>query len=107
DKIIALDDEGKKFQLDLETLQSKVNISSKTIGQLIAKGQKDEAENAKKMVAAYKLQISDLNDRLGETEKHLLDELVKLPNLPSDKVPVGKSPEDNVIVREGGSKPQL
>src|SRR5690606_4760864 len=83
DKIIALDDERKKLQSDFETLQSKVNSSSKAIGQLIAKGQKDEAENAKKTVAGYKLQISDLNEKLAETEKQLTDELVKLPNLPS------------------------
>ena len=107
DKIIALDDERKKLQTDSETLQFKVNSSSKAIGQLIAKGQKDEAENAKKAVAGYKLQISDLNEKLAETEKLLMDELVKLPNLPSDKVPAGKTPEDNVVVREGGAKPQL
>ncbi len=33
--------------------------------------------------------------------------MVKLPNLPSDQVPVGKTPADNVVVREGGVKPQL
>ena len=107
DKIIELDDERKKFQSDLETLQSQVNSSSKVIGQLIAKGQKDDAENAKKAVAGYKLQISNLNEKLAETEKQLTNELVKLPNLPSDKVPVGKTPQDNVVVREGGTKPQL
>ncbi len=107
DKIIVLDDDRKALQLELETLQSKVNSHSKTIGQLIAKGQKEEAENAKKSVADYKLQIGELNVKLAETEKLLLHELVKLPNLPSDKVPAGKTPEDNVLVREGGSKPHL
>ena len=42
-----------------------------------------------------------------ETEKQLNAKLVLLPNLPSDKVPAGKTPEDNVIVREGGNKPKL
>jgi len=37
----------------------------------------------------------------------LHDELVKLPNLPSDLVPAGKTPEDNEVVREGGVKPTL
>jgi seryl-tRNA synthetase len=32
---------------------------------------------------------------------------VLLPNLPSEKVPPGKSPEDNIIVRAGGSEPEL
>ncbi len=107
DRIIVLDDDRKALQLELETLQSKVNSHSKTIGQLIAKGQKEEAENAKKSVADYKLQTGELNVKLAETEKLLQHELVKLPNLPSDKVPAGKTPEDNVVVREGGPKPHL
>lgn len=107
DKIIALDDERKRLQLSFEQLQSKVNSSSKEIGQLIAKGQKEAAASAKQLVAGYKSQISDLNIKLAETEKQLQEELVKLPNLPSGKVPPGKTPEDNVIIREGGTKPQL
>lgn len=107
DEIIALDDERKKLQLSFEQLQSKVNGSSKEIGQLIAKGQKEAAASARQLVAGYKSQISDLNSKLAQTEKQLQEELVKLPNLPSGKVPPGKTPEDNVIVREGGAKPQL
>lgn len=107
DQIIALDDARKALQFELETLQSQVNSHSKTIGQLIAKGQKEEAENAKKIVANYKLQTGALNVKLAETEKLLQYELVKLPNLPSDKVPPGKTPEDNVVMREGGAKPHL
>ncbi len=30
-----------------------------------------------------------------------------MPNLPHDSVPDGKSPEDNEIVREGGTVPKL
>jgi seryl-tRNA synthetase len=30
-----------------------------------------------------------------------------LPNLPSDKVPIGKTPADNIVLREGGVKPTL
>jgi seryl-tRNA synthetase len=40
-------------------------------------------------------------------EKELQDTLVKLPNLPSDKVPPGKTPADNIIVRAGGPEPVL
>lgn len=107
DKIIGLDDERKKLQLSFEQLQSKVNSSSKEIGQLIAKGQKEDAASARQLVAGYKSQINELNIKLAETEKQLQEELVKLPNLPSDKVPPGKTPEENVIIREGGTKPRL
>ena len=35
------------------------------------------------------------------------DDLVKLPNIPSSKVPPGKLATDNIVVKEGGTKPHL
>ena len=107
DEIIALDDERKKLQLDFDNNQAKVNSTSKEIGALMAKGQKEEAEEKKQEVAALKLTLQPITEKLSTVEKQLHDELVKLPNLPSDKVPLGKTPADNIIVREGGKKPQL
>ena len=43
DTIIALDDEKRKLQVETENIQSRANAISKEIGQLFAKGQKDEA----------------------------------------------------------------
>lgn len=107
DEIIALDDQRKKLQLEFDTTQAKINSTSKEIGQLMAKGQKDEAETRKQEVASFKSLLQPITDKLGETEKQLQIVLVTLPNLPSEKVPAGKTPADNIIVREGGTKPQL
>lgn len=107
DEIIALDDQRKKHQLEFDNTQAKINSASKEIGQLMAKGQKEEAEARKLEVASLKSLLQPITDNLAETERKLQEELVKLPNLPSEKVPPGKTPEDNVVVREGGNKPQL
>ncbi len=107
EEIITLDDERKKLQLESDTLQSKVNASSKEIGMLMGKGQKEEAEVKKQEVAAIKASLQPLADQQTEIEKQLSEKLVLLPNLPSEKVPAGKTPADNTIVREGGIKPQL
>lgn len=107
EEIIALDDERKKLQLESDTLQSKVNAASKEIGMLMGKGQKEEAEAKKQEVAAIKASLQPLADQQTEIEKQLGEKLVLLPNLPSEKVPAGKTPADNVLVREGGVKPQL
>jgi len=107
DEIIALDDQRKKSQLDFDTTQSKINTASKEIGQLIAKGRKEDAEAAKMEVASLKTLLQPITDKLAETEMQLQETLVKLPNLPSDKVPPGKTPDDNLIIREGGNKPKL
>jgi len=107
EEIIALDDERKKLQLESDTLQSKVNAASKEIGMLMGKGLKEEAEAKKQEVAAIKASLQPLADQQNEIEKQLGEKLVLLPNLPSEKVPAGKTPADNVVVREGGMKPQL
>jgi len=44
---------------------------------------------------------------MAEVEKNLHDSLVLLPNLPADIVPVGKTPEENLNVKEEGAKPAL
>jgi seryl-tRNA synthetase len=51
--------------------------------------------------------LSPLQDELDRVDAQLQQILVTLPNLPSPEVPKGKTPQDNVIVREGGEKPQL
>jgi len=107
DEIIALDDERKKLQLESDNTLAKINIASKEIGQLMGKGQKQEAEKRKQEVSAFKNLLQPIADKLGETEKQLNEKLVLLPNLPSEKVPPGKTPADNVVLREGGQKPQL
>src|SRR6476659_10673856 len=107
DEILKLDEQRKKLQLEFDNTQAKINSSSKEIGQLMAKGEKEKAEALKQTVPSLKTSLQPIVDQLSETEKQLLNELVKLPNLPSEKVPAGRAPEDNVIVREGGNKPSL
>jgi seryl-tRNA synthetase len=107
DRIIELDDLRKKLQYESDTTQSKMNSVSKEIGQLMAKRQNQEAEQRKQEVSSLKMLLQPINDKLSETEKQLQTELVKLPNLPSPQVPAGKSPADNVTVKERGNKPKL
>lgn len=107
DDIITLDDERKKLNFEFDETKAKINAASKEIGGLMAKGQKEEAERKKKEVEGFKNIISPIELQLATKEKELNDLLVLLPNLPSLKVPKGKTPEDNEVVRTGGSKPQL
>jgi seryl-tRNA synthetase len=107
DTVIELDDTRKKLQAEFDNNQALVNSASKEIGQLMAKGQKEEAEKKKKEVAALKDTLSPITEQLSQVENKLQEELVKLPNLPSGKVPPGNSPNENVIERKGGEAPQL
>jgi len=107
DEILSLDEERKKLQLEFDSNQAKVNSTSKEIGQLMAKGQKDDAEGKKLEVALLKSSLQPISEKLNVVEKQLQEVLVKLPNLPSDKVPPGKTPADNIVVRAGGVEPNL
>lgn len=107
DQVIALDDERKRLQLEFDNTQSKVNAASKEIGKLMSQGNKDAAEAAKAEVAALKVSLDPLKEGMAQVEKQLLDVLLQLPNLPVAEVPEGKSPEDNVVVREGGKTASL
>ena len=107
DAIVRLDDQRKKLQLESDTNLSRLNIHSKEIGQLMAKGQKEAAEAKKQEVAALKASLAPIAEQLRVVEEELNAALVRLPNLPSAKVPRGKTPEDNVTIREGGDKPSL
>lgn len=107
DKIIAHDDERKKLQFELDETQSKINMASKEIGQLIATGKKESAEEKKAEVSILKSLLQPVSEQLATVEKALYDDLVKLPNLPHASVSPGKTPEENEIVRGGGQKPVL
>jgi seryl-tRNA synthetase len=107
ESIGLLDERRKNLQLELESAQAGLNTISREIGRLMAKGEKELAEEKKQEVALIKAGISPLQEALDETESQLQQILVTLPNLPSAEVPPGKKPEDNIIVREGGTRPQL
>ena len=107
DQVVSLDDERKKLQADFDQTQAKVNAASKEIGKYMAAGNQAEADSIKSNVAAWKALLEPLKDQMAIVEKELLATLVLLPNLPADAVPEGKTPEENVVVREGGLKPDL
>lgn len=107
DAIVELDDERKKLQALFDETQSRVNSASKDIGKLMGQGKKDEAEMLKADVAKWKTELEPLKEKMQTVETALHEKLVQLPNLPSELVPVGKTPDDNVVVREGGEKPAL
>jgi len=107
DEIIALDDKRKKLQLEFDNTQAKINSSSKDIGKLMGQGKKEEAETLKASIPQLKAALEPVKGEMQQAEKQLQDLLVILPNLPSELVPVGRTPEDNVVVREGGLKPDL
>ncbi len=107
DEIIALDDRRKQLTFQFDETQAGINKASKEIGGLMAKGEKEAAESKKAEVSTLKSSLQPITEQLTVVEKELQDTLVRLPNLPSALVPQGKTPENNLNVKEWGQEPQL
>ena len=105
--VLEIDQTRKKTQTTLDASLAEANSLSKHIGQLMKEGKKVEAESAKNRVAEMKGENKILEDALRQAEQELQDLLVLIPNLPSDEVPEGRIPEDNVVEKTGGTLPEL
>jgi seryl-tRNA synthetase len=100
DTVIALDDARKTTQLELDNRLAEVNRLSKSVGELMRTGKRNEAEAIKQQVSAGKESIKDLEESLAKTATTLEDALLAIPNIPHDSVVEGKVAEDNVTVKE-------
>ncbi len=105
DAYLALDEQRKTLQVDVEALRNERNVSAKSIGKAKASG-----EDVAPLLAAVK----DLGGRLDKSEAKLHDIQAAvqsielgLPNLLKDDVPTGKDDAENVEVRRWGDVPEF
>ena len=106
-KVIEVDSNRRTTQMQLDSVLAEVNVLSKSIGQMMKEGRKEEAETVRLSVSEKKDGIKYMEAELKAFEDELQTLLCTIPNLPSAQVPVGRTPEDNVIERSGGKIPEL
>jgi seryl-tRNA synthetase len=58
DELLQWDDKRRQYQLEQEDIQAKINASSKQIGQYMAQGDKEKAEEMKQTVAEWKTRLT-------------------------------------------------
>jgi seryl-tRNA synthetase len=106
DELVELDQRARKLQAEKEEIQNQINVLSNETGSLMREGRKEEAELNKTRVTEYKLKFNDVSE-LEDLRTKIENILLQLPNLPAREVPHGDGPEDNITIREGGTKPTL
>lgn len=106
-EILETDKSRRDLQKQHDNLQSELNRISKEIGLLYKNGKQAEAEVLKEKTVNIKDEIEKYKDQLKDIEEKLNNLIVLLPNLPHDSVPQGKDSSDNLIVRSGGTLPEL
>ncbi len=107
DDLLAIDETRRLTQKNLDDNLAKQNVIAKEIGDLFKQGKKDEADSKKQEVALLKEESKLQESKLAEAELEMRNILVRIPNLPNAQVPEGKTPEQNVIVKQVGEIPAL
>lgn len=107
EEVLTLDQQRKQVQQRHDTLLAESNALAKEIGNLMKTGRKDEAEKHKARSSELKKQIPGLASELAQTEEALRKLLYTIPNVPHEKVPAGSGADDNVVVSEWGSIPDV
>ena len=102
DEVIKLDIENRKIKQEVEALRSERNKISKQIGALMAQGKRNEAEEAKKKVAADAKRLEELSEKERIVEENLKKNMMVIPNIIDASVPIGKDDSENVELERFG-----
>ena len=97
-KLLELDEKRRRLIGEVEELRAKRNElsgSKKPSLEQITKGRE------------LKEKIAKTEDELGKTEQEFNVLLKKVPNMPTDDVPVGSTEQDNKVIKTVGEKPKF
>ncbi|MBF0694003.1 MAG: serine--tRNA ligase [Flavobacterium sp.] len=107
EEVIALDEQRRAAQAELDDTLSNSNKLSKDIGELMKSGEKAKAAILKEKTVALKESSKTLSEKAESLANQLTQKLYTIPNVPADIVPEGKTPEENLNVFEAGEIPTL
>jgi seryl-tRNA synthetase len=114
-KILELDKQRKSSVGELQKVQEESNKLAKMIGQLMAQGKKEEAQQyiakskeVKAQLQKLKDQQDKTNDINSEVNRNISDQendelynfLASIPNILDDEVPEGANEEDNIEIKK-------
>tara|TARA_B100000287_G_scaffold232936_2_gene219300 strand:- start:686 stop:1957 length:1272 start_codon:yes stop_codon:yes gene_type:complete len=102
DQLIELDQKRRSIMLKLETILSSSNKINKDIGLSIKSGKKENIDTLKSKSSKLKSDAKKFQEKLTLIENELFSIRTKIPNIPDEIVPEGKSYEDNEKIFESG-----
>ena len=106
-QVLELNSKRRNAQAQLDKNLAEVNATSKTIGQLMKEGKKEEAETAKARVSEIKETSKALQAEMDQAAEDMQNLLYTIPNVPYEEVPEGAGAEDNLVVKMGGMETEL
>ena len=102
DEVLELDKEYREAHTRADYLRSQRNSISKSIGALMGKGQREEAEAAKAQVNDMADEMARLAVREDELSAEIKKRMLVIPNIIDSSVPIGKDDSENVEIARFG-----
>jgi len=102
DEVIELDTKFRATRTRCDELRNQRNVISKQIGALMGKGLREEAEEAKKQVAAAAQELAELEKLEEELQAEIKTKMMTIPQIIDDSVPIGKDDSENVEIERFG-----
>ena len=102
DEVIELDKEHRAAITEADGLRADRNRLSKEIGALMAKGEREKAEETKKKVTESAKRLEELEKREAELEEKIKSIMMVIPNIIDPSVPIGKDDSENVELERFG-----
>jgi seryl-tRNA synthetase len=105
DELLRLDQQRREALREVEALKALRNRASKEIGAFMGQKRFAEAEARKKEIGDLGERIARLDQEAAAAQAAFEQLMLRMPNLPHDSVPAGKSAQDNSVVRIHAEKP--
>ena len=102
DEVIELDKEHRAAITEADGLRADRNRLSKEIGALMAKGEREKAEETKKKVTESENRLEELDKREAALEEKIKSIMMVIPNIIDPSVPIGKDDSENVELERFG-----
>jgi len=109
DKIVELDLQMRTAIAQASDLRNSRNTISKKIGNLMAQGKKEEAEQVKAEAAAIGPKVAELEEQEQSLAAQVKELMMSIPNIIDPSVPIGRDDSENVEVARYGeaAKPEF
>lgn len=103
DDLLKVDEQWREKVHRTDLLRSESNSKAREIGILMGQGKKEEAQQIIQSTSEMKEEIKKLEEELNELKEERQNLLYKIPNVPHESVPVGKTESDNQVYKTWGS----
>jgi seryl-tRNA synthetase len=100
DRLIELDQKRRSLLSEVERRQAEQNRNSDEVARAKAERNESAVRTLLERAVEIKVEIQKLQPDLEFTQREYDELMLRVPNIPMDDVPIGKSEKDNVVVRE-------